>query len=226
MAHMLIAERDEAVAVALSDGLQDEGFSVVVARDGQETLELANTVDLGLMVLDVDLADMSGFEVCRRIRETGNQVPIIMLAERAKEFDLIQGLRLGADDFVSRPFSMLEMMARVEAVLRRVERLRPSAGAIRVGELTIDFERLEARLSNRPLDLTSREFEVLAYLVRRKGRTVGRDQLLKDVWKTKAILDTRTVDVHVAKLRKKIERGPGQPRYILTNRGLGYQFLG
>jgi len=223
---VLVVEDDDAMAVALRDGFQFEGYEVTLARDGLEGLRHAERSDPDLMVLDVMLPKLSGFDVCKRVRGNGGKVPIIMLTARGQEIDKVMGLRLGADDYVTKPFSFMELLARVEAVLRRADGGGTGPGCYSFGEVTVDFGRHEATRGGERLELSPREFDLLAYFVRRRGEVVSRDQLLDAVWGYTAIPFTRTVDTHIAKLRKKIEAVPGNPRHLLTVHRMGYKFVG
>jgi two-component system response regulator VicR len=227
--NVLIVEDDEAMSVALRDGFTFEGYAVAVARDGATGLRQAQQAQPDLLILDVMLPKLSGLDVCRRLREDGNAVPIIMLTARGQEIDKVLGLRLGADDYVTKPFSFLELVARTEAVLRRTTGdsgpERPLK-TIRFGEVLVDFEGHEARKGEEALELSPREFQLLDYFYRHRGQVVTREQLLDHVWGYDHIPFTRTVDTHIAKLRKKIEDQPSDPRWILTIHRLGYKFLG
>jgi len=227
---VLIVEDDEAMAVALRDGFDYEGYEVVTARDGAAGLERASRGAPDLIVLDVMLPKMSGLDVCKKLRACGDRVPIIMLTARGQEIDKILGLKLGADDYVTKPFSFLELFARAEAVLRRTgggTDGRPEAiESYRFGEVTIDFRRHEATKDGEPIELSPREFRLLEHFVAHRGEVVTRDHLLDAVWGYDTIPFTRTVDTHIAKLRKKIEDRPGDPRWIVTIHRVGYKFLG
>jgi DNA-binding response OmpR family regulator len=222
---VLIVEDDAAMVVALRDGFKYEGYAVQVARDGHAALRGVSESDPDLIILDVMLPKMSGLEICRQLRSLGHDVPIIMLTARGQEIDKVQGLKLGADDYVTKPFSFLELIARVEAVLRR-SRGRAAAEACRFGDVTLDFRRQEATRAGAPLELSSREFAILEYLVARRGEVVTREQLLQAVWGYESFPFTRTVDVHIAKLRRKIESDQMEPRFIVTVHRLGYKFTG
>lgn len=226
---VLIVEDDKAMSVALCDGLASEGFKVVCAANGEDGLSLAIERKPDLVILDVMLPRLNGLDVCRRLRAAGHDVPIIMLTARGQEADRVLGLKLGADDYVTKPFSFLELVARVEAVLRR----RPAKGqastdmeACEFGDVRIDFRRHEATKNGRQIVLSAREFLLLAYLVANRGAVVTREQLLDAVWGYDNMPFTRTVDTHVAKLRKKIEDDPANPRYLITFHRVGYKFLG
>jgi two-component system alkaline phosphatase synthesis response regulator PhoP len=223
MPRVLVVEDDEAMAVALKDGFEYEGFDVTVARDGETGLKQALGDKPELLIMDVMLPRMSGLDICKKIRAEGNTVPIIMLTARGQEIDKVLGLKLGADDYVTKPFSFMELMARVEAVLRRCTGTRSDLESYSFGDVTVNFKRMEATKKGTPLELTQREYKLLEYLIERKGQVVGREELLDAVWGYENIPYTRTVDVHIAKLRKKIE-GKGGPQYIVTVHRAGYKF--
>jgi DNA-binding response OmpR family regulator len=226
MPRVLIIEDDAAMAVALRDGFQYEGYEVVVAHDGVSGLRLARDAPPDLLILDVMLPQMSGHDVCREIRRDGNNVPIIMLTARGQEIDKVLGLKLGADDYVTKPFGFLELAARAEALLRRAAGRGTTLGECRFGDVTVNFERAEAHKSGEPLPLTSRELRLLRYFVEHRGHVVSREELLDAVWDYDNAPITRTVDMHVAKLRKKIESDPSDPRYIVSVHRMGYKFTG
>jgi len=226
---VLVVEDDQAMGVALVDGFTYEGWEVVLARDGAEGLRLARASCPEIMILDVMLPGMSGFDVCKKLRTEGNNVPIIMLTARGQEIDKVVGLRLGADDYVTKPFSFMELMARIEAVLRRAGGAPGAAGAsgnFTFGDVTVDFAHHEVKKGEERLDLTPRELKLLGFLIRHRGEVITRDQLLDAVWGYTTLPFTRTVDAHVARLRKKIEDAPEDPRYIVTVHRLGYKFAG
>jgi len=228
MSRVLVVEDDEAMAVALRDGFTYEGHEVSVARDGEAGLRMATDDPPDLMILDVMLPKMTGLEVCKKLRGEGSALPIIMLTARGQEIDKVLGLKLGADDYVTKPFSFMELMARVEAVLRRSQ---PGGGARRspvheFGNVTVDMDHHEATKDGKPLELTPREFRLLGYFLEHQGEVVSREQLLDAVWGYDTIPFTRTVDTHVAKLRKKIEDDPSDPQHLITVHRLGYKFVG
>ena len=224
---VLVVEDDEAMAVALHDGFAYEGYEVTVARDGETGLQLARESSPDLMILDVMLPKMTGLEVCKILRGEGSGLPIIMLTARGQEIDKVLGLKLGADDYVTKPFSFMELTARVEAVLRRTQ---PGGRTQRVehrfGDVTVDLDRHEATRAGEPLELTPREFRLLGYLLEHRAEVVTREELLDAVWGYDTIPFTRTVDTHIAKLRKKIEADPSDPQHIITVHRLGYKFVG
>jgi len=221
---VLIVEDDPAMARALRDGFEYEGYSVRVAADGDEGLRLAHENAVDLILLDVMLPRMSGLEICQQLRLANDDVPIILLTARSQESDKVQGLRLGADDYVTKPFGFEELVARVEAVLRR-PRSRPAAEQVCFGDVSVDFGRLRATRAGEPLELSPREFAILACLAARRGEVVTREQLLQEVWGYESLPTTRTVDMHIAKLRRKIEPAPGTPEHIVTIHGEGYRFV-
>ena len=222
---VLVVEDDPAMARALRDGFEYEGYAVRVAADGETGLELAREPGLDLIVLDVMLPRMSGLEICQRLRAARDDVPIILLTARSQESDKVQGLRLGADDYVTKPFGFGELVARVEAVLRRAQD-HPASELLRFGDVSVDFARLRATRAGEPLDLSPRELAILACLAARRGEVVTREQLLQEVWGYESLPVTRTVDMHIAKLRRKIEPAPNAPEYIVTVHGEGYRFVG
>ncbi len=225
---VLVVEDDEAMAVALRDGFAFEGYEVEVAGDGRSGLEHALAEPPPrLMILDVMLPRMSGLDVCRELRSEGNDLPIIMLTARGQEIDKVLGLKLGADDYVTKPFSFMELLARVEAVLRRYEGSHAGTPAsYRFGDLEVDFRHHRVSKGGRSIELTPRELRLLEYFVSHRGQVVSRDTLLESVWDYDATPFTRTVDTHIAKLRKKIEDTPSEPRFLVTVHRLGYKFLG
>lgn len=223
---MLIIEDDQAMAVALRDGFEYEGYEVMLAHDGAMGLQLASETEVDLIILDVMLPKLSGLDLCQQLRAKGNNVPIIMLTARGQESDKVRGLKLGADDYITKPFSFLELTARVEAVLRRAAKPTGQLERYEFGDITLNFKTFQATKANRPLELSPREFDLLRYLIEHRGEVVTRDQLLDAVWGYQHFPFTRTVDMHIAKLRKKIEETPSEPRYIITIHRLGYKFLG
>jgi DNA-binding response OmpR family regulator len=229
MARVLIVEDDEAMSVALGDGFRSEGYTVELSRDGEDGLRRATAAPPDLMILDVMLPKMTGLDVCKRLRNEGSPVPILMLTARGQEIDKVLGLKIGADDYVTKPFGFMELMARAEALLRRA---RSGGGRaetterLHFGDVEIDFTRHQARRNGDPLDLSPREFRLLHHFACHRGEVVTREQLLDSVWDYNAIPFTRTVDMHIAKLRKKIEPEPRDPRYLLTVHRIGYKFVG
>ncbi len=228
MPRVLIVEDDHAMAVALRDGFSYEGFEVDVADDGERGLELARSADTDLMILDLMLPKKSGLEVCKCLRDEGSTLPIIMLTARGQEIDKVLGLKLGADDYVTKPFSFMELRARVDAVLRRSapDSGRRGGGAHDFGSFSVDLDHHIAHKNGEEIALTPREFHLLDHFISHRGEVVTRDELLDNVWGYDTIPFTRTVDTHIAKLRKKIEDDPSDPRLIVTVHRLGYKFVG
>ncbi len=228
---MLVVEDDGNLLRALQYSLEREGYSVRTATDGESGLEAAREAQPSLVVLDVMLPNLDGFEVCRILRRDSG-VPVLMLTARGEEIDRVLGLELGADDYVVKPFSMRELLARVKAMLRR-SRMEAdgAAGAegrqvFRSGDLEVDVDGHAAALGGESLRLKPRVFELLALMIARKGRILSRDQILDHVWGHNYVGDSRTVDVHIRWLREKIEEDPGEPKRVITVRGVGYRFEG
>ncbi|HYP53735.1 MAG TPA: response regulator transcription factor [Pyrinomonadaceae bacterium] len=226
MRKVLIVEDDQAMAVALRDGFAYEGYTVQVARDGTTGLRMAGEKGLDLVILDVMLPRLSGLDVCKQLRSAGNTTPIIMLTARGQEIDKVLGLKTGADDYVTKPFSFLELMARVEAVLRRAAKPSERVESVQFGDVDVNFRNFEATKAGRPLELSPREFKMMKYFAEHRGEVVSRDQLLDNVWGYDGLPLTRTVDMHIAKLRQKIEDTPGDPHFIITVHRVGYKFTG
>lgn len=226
MATILIVEDEPDMATGLRDNLEFEGYEVRIARDGEEALASAAESAPDLMLLDLMLPRRNGLDVCREMRRRGMRVPIIMLTARGQETDKVVGLEIGADDYVTKPFSIRELMARVHVQLRRTVCENAAIEKFRFGEVELDFKLQHAARAGHRLHLTAREFDILKYFVRRRGETISRDELLDKVWGLRAYPLSRTVDNHIAKLRQKIERLPTEPEYLITVHGLGYKFLG
>ena len=224
---ILVVEDEPGLRRTLSGRLAGEGHLVEQASDGEAGLARASTDPFDLVVLNVMLPDRSGFEVCRELRRRGVETPVIMLGARGQVEDRVVGLRLGADDYLVKPFAMVELLARVEARLRReTPPARDAAEGYSFGDIDVDFRKAEVLRAGQPVTLSAKEFQLLRYLVRQRGATLSRDELLNEVWGYDAMPSTRTVDVHVAWLRRKLEPSPRRPQYILTRHGLGYKFVG
>jgi DNA-binding response OmpR family regulator len=222
---ILIIEDEPDMVLGLKDNFEFEGYEVLTASDGASGLERARTQKPDLVILDIMLPKLSGLEVCKTLRSEGFEAPIIMLTARGQEIDKVVGLELGADDYVTKPFSIRELLARVRAILRRTDGTKKRLSRYRFADLELDFETYRARKAGEPLDMSPREFELLRYLIERKGETVSRDRLLEDVWGYESYPSTRTVDTHIAKLRAKIGDSGSEPRHILTIHGMGYKFV-
>lgn len=225
MRRVLIIEDDQLTAIALSEGLASEGYETAIASDGATGLRLALERDFDIILLDLMLPKTSGFDVCQKIRQAGSRVPMIMLTARNLEIEKVQGLKLGADDYVTKPFSMLELTARLEAVLRRSSRQIESTERYQFGNISLDFKKYEATKGGAPLELSPREFSILKFLIEHRGEVIRREQLLDGVWAYNSFPTTRTVDTHIAKLRQKIEDFPNSPKYLITIHGVGYKFI-
>ncbi len=225
MTRILIVEDEESVLDPLELLLSKEGFTIETARDGREALEKFAKTNPDLILLDLMLPEVSGTEVCRQIR-TKSQVPIIMLTAKDTEVDKVVGLELGADDYVVKPYSKAELVARIKAVLRRnnADAFVNQGGSISAGPVVIDVERHQVSINDENIALPLKEFELLEFLVRNSGRVLTRTQLIDRVWGSDYFGDTKTLDVHVKRLRAKIEKDPATPVYIQTIRGLGYKF--
>ncbi|MER3475112.1 MAG: DNA-binding response regulator [Armatimonadota bacterium] len=223
---ILVVDDEQPLLDALQYALQREGFEVITATDSEEALQTFNEQNPDLVILDVMLPTRSGFEVCQILRRRSN-VPIIMLTAKGTEGDRVVGLEIGADDYVTKPFSMRELMARIKSVLRRASSPASPAGPIlKAGDLTLDVNRHEARLGNTVLNLSPKEFELLRFLIEHPGQVFSRQTLLDRVWGEEKYIEERTVDVHIHWLREKIEPDPRKPKYLLTVRGVGYKFRG
>jgi len=221
---ILLVEDEKTLAKALKFSLEKEGFAVAIAYDGEEATSALATDPPDLVVLDLMLPKLDGYEVCRRLRRTSD-VPIIMLTARNEDIDKILGLELGADDYMTKPFNMRELLARIKAILRRTGQL--DAGGrkmIRMGSLQVDLIRHRVTLEDRDVPLTAREYALLSFLASNPGRVYSREQLLEQVWGYDFCGDARTVDVHIRHLREKLEEKPAEPRYLLTAWGSGYKF--
>jgi two-component system alkaline phosphatase synthesis response regulator PhoP len=223
--NVLFVEDEEALRMTVGDRLRNEGYGVEYAANGDEGFEKATQLPFDLIILDVMLPKRSGFDVCKGIREAGLITPILMLTARGQTSDKVSGLKIGADDYVTKPFNMLELMARVEALMRRAP-IRPAAqtGALDFGAVHVDLVGTEATRDGKPVNLSAREFQLLRYFIEHRGATLSREELLKQVWGYSADVYTRTVDVHVASLRQKLEDDPKQPKHIVTVQGIGYKF--
>lgn len=226
---ILIVEDDQNLLATLKYNLLKEGYDVITAVDGAQAVEAARREKPELIILDVMLPKLTGFEVCRILRKEMT-IPILMLTAKTEEVDKIVGLEIGADDYMTKPFSMRELLARVRAILRRSEISKLQAAgeqkSLKIGDLEIDFGRHQAYYNGVPLELTPKEYDLLLFLARNKGLVFSREQLLDKVWGYDYAGNTRTVDVHIRRLRQKIENDPAHPRSLLTVRGAGYKLEG
>ena len=229
MSKILVVEDEPNMQIGLRDNLEFESFEVTVAKDGQEGLDQLLKATFDLVLLDVMMPKMSGFDVCKAARKEGVKTPIIFLTAKGEEIDKVLGLELGADDYITKPFSIRELVARVKAVLRRTEGAseeNEGPTELEVGKLKVDFSRYEAESGGESVKMSHKEFEVLLYLYKHKNEIVSRYQLLEDVWGYEATPTTRTVDNFILKLRQEIEENPNDPKFILTVHGAGYKMIG
>jgi two-component system alkaline phosphatase synthesis response regulator PhoP len=224
---VLLVEDEPGLVLTLTDRLESEGYEVGAAADGQSGLQRALRERWDVILLDVMLPGSSGFDVCRDLRQRGVSTPVIMLTARGQVVDKVLGLKLGADDYLTKPFDMLELTARIEVQLRRAASAAGTAATqYAFGEVSVDFRKAEVRRAGQVLDLSAREFLLLKYFIEHREATLTRDELLNEVWGYHSMPSTRTVDVHVAWLRQKIEPNPRHPQYVLTMHGMGYKFVG
>ncbi|PYT01854.1 MAG: DNA-binding response regulator [Acidobacteria bacterium] len=224
---VLLVEDEQGLVLTLTDRFRSEGFDVDVATDGKSGFEKALTGEHDLIVLDVMLPKKNGYDVCRDLRQKGIETPVLMLTAKGETIDKVLGLKLGADDYLTKPFEVIELLARIEALIRRSPHSSSgiSADSFRFGAVTIDFKRAEVSRDNEPIDLSAMEFKLLQHLIENRGVVHSRDQLLDAVWGYDAMPSTRTVDVHIAWLRQKLEANPKHPHFIQTVHGMGYKFV-
>jgi two-component system alkaline phosphatase synthesis response regulator PhoP len=223
---LLLVEDEPGLVLTLTDRLTREGYAVESSADGESGLERAAAEAFDLILLDVMLPRLSGFDLLRELRRRNVDTPVIMLTARGQVVDKVVGLKLGADDYVTKPFEMAELLARVEARLRRLPAIPHAVEGHQFGDVRIDFRRAEVTRGGTPMELSAREFQLLRYFIEHRGATLTREELLNEVWGYNSMPSTRTVDVHVAWLRQKVEPNPRHPQYILTVHGLGYKFAG
>ncbi len=227
MKRILIIEDDVAILRGLKDNLEYESYEVLTATDGEQGYGLIQEKKPDLIILDLMLPKMSGYEVCRKVRDEGLTIPILMLTARGEEMDRVVGLDLGADDYVTKPFSVPELLARIRAIIRRIQKAKTGdlPGELKFGEISIDFKCFEARKGEEILNMSRKEFGVLRLLAAREGEVVTRDELLDEVWGYDQYPTTRTVDNHIALIRNKIEDDPSKPLYLITVHGVGYKLV-
>ncbi len=224
MTKILIVEDDKDIALGLEEDLTHHGFQVETVGDGEKALRRSRECHWDLIILDLMLPRKDGFEVCKELRQDGIRTPIIMLTAKTHEAEKIFGLEIGADDYITKPFSPRELRARIHAVLRRTS--GETLETYQFGDCEVDFDRGEVRRSGKPIDLSALEFRLLTAFIRRRGRVLSREQLIDDAWGPAIIVTERVVDTHILNLRKKIEPVPAKPRYICSVRGMGYRFEG
>ena len=225
MTRVLVVEDDAAILRGLTDNLEAESYVVLTARDGETGYAILEQEEPDLVILDLMLPKLSGYEICQRARSNGMTVPILMLTAKGTESDRVLGLDLGADDYVTKPFSVRELLARVRALLRRGQSADTGPDELEFDDVVVDFKSFEARKGGEVIKLTRKEFATLRFLAGRRGDVVRRDELLREVWNYKRFPTTRTVDNHVASLRSKIEKDPSDPRHLLTVHGVGYKLV-
>jgi two-component system alkaline phosphatase synthesis response regulator PhoP len=224
---ILLVEDEQSLVLGITDRLVSEGYAVESALDGEAGLSAAAGGSFDLIILDVMLPEKSGFDVCRDLRQRGVNTPILMLTARDQVVDRVLGLKLGADDYLTKPFEMMELLARVEALLRRTRTtVDLDAGGYSFGDVEVDFRGAEILRGGEPVDLSALEYKLLRYFIEHRGEILSRDRLLDEVWGYDASVYSRTVDQHVAALRRKLEPNPSRPRFLVTLHGLGYKFLG
>jgi two-component system, OmpR family, alkaline phosphatase synthesis response regulator PhoP len=224
---VLLVEDEPGLVLTLGDRLRSDGYEVAVAIDGPAGLDRATREPWDVILLDVMLPGANGFDICRDVRQRGVTTPIIMLTARGQTIDKVLGLKLGADDYLTKPFEMMELSARIDVQLRRVASASSAAPSqFRFADISVDFRRADVWRDGEPLDLSAREYLLLKYFIEHRGATLTRDELLNEVWGYQSMPSTRTVDVHVAWLRQKVEPNPKRPQFILTVHGLGYKFAG
>jgi two-component system, OmpR family, alkaline phosphatase synthesis response regulator PhoP len=223
---ILVIEDDPSITMGLELNLRAEGYRVILAHDGEEGLAKARKEEIDLLILDVMLPRLNGFEVLRMLRGEGNEIPVLMLSARGAEMDKVMGLELGAEDYVTKPFGLAELLARVRAILRREGKARGTRGQVfRTGELEINADTRQVLRDGKPVELTATEFDVLLCLVEAKGRVLSREQIQAHVWGPDHHGTTRTVDNFLLQLRSKLEVDSGEPRHLVTVRGVGYRFV-
>ncbi len=223
--HILIVDDESNMRRGLRDNLEFEGYEVSEAVDGINALEALKKTQPDLIVLDVMMPNLSGFEVCKQLRKDGNEIPIILLTAKGEEIDKVLGLEMGADDYVQKPFSIRELIARIKAILRRSDHSMKSDSILSVGELTVDFKKYIALKNEKEEKLSHKEFEILQYLLDHQGEIVDRYELLKNVWGYNEQPTTRTVDNFIVRLRQKVEIDPSNPKHIITVHGSGYKLI-
>lgn len=226
MGKILIVEDEESILIPLEDNLRLEGYEVSSAKDGLQGLSMARERSYDLIVLDIMLPKMNGFEVCRQIRQSRITTPILVLTAKSQEIDKVLGLELGADDYVTKPFSPRELLARVKALIRRATQPQQGIDLYRFGDVEVDFIKYEAKKNGKPIYLTALEFALLHFLIKHRDEVMSRDAILDEVWGENVFIAPRTVDKHISQLRKKVEDDPENPRHIIGVRGVGYKFTG
>jgi DNA-binding response OmpR family regulator len=224
MEKILIIEDEERILMGLEDDLKIEGYQISSATDGLKGFAMSKEQPWDLIILDIMLPKMNGFEVCKQLRQAGITTPVLMLTAKSQEIDKVLGLEIGADDYVTKPFSPRELIARVNAIIRRTRLNQPGIDKYTFGNMDIDFKKYEARKGGQPISLTALEFALLHFLINHKDQVVNRDSILNNVWGNSVYVYPRTIDTHIANLRKKIEDDPENPKFIIGVRSVGYKF--
>lgn len=225
MKRILIIEDDPAILTGLADSLKEEHYDVLTAEDGEEGFQKGGKENIDLIILDLMLPSKNGMEICRELRTKGISIPILMLTSKKEEMDKVLGLEIGADDYVTKPFSIRELIARIKALLRRNIEIKKRIDVFSFGKISLDFKKLEALKNNIPIELSATEFNLLRYFIEREGEVITRHQLLDDVWGYESFPTTRTIDNFILSIRKKIEDTPSNPKHLLTVHKAGYKFV-
>jgi len=225
MKKILIVEDEKDMVTGLKFNLEARDYTIITAYDGDSGYQKAISEKPDLVILDLMLPKRNGYEVCKLLKEEVPDLPIIMLTAKSQEAEIVTGLELGADDYITKPFSVLELLARIKAVFRRVRSGSDIPEVYRIGDLEINFKKYQAHRKGKPLKLTPREYELLSFFVKRQGEIISRNELLNQIWGYDSFPNTRTVDAHIAKLRQKIEDNPEDPKLIITVHGMGYKLL-
>jgi len=225
MKTILIIEDEHDMVEGLKFNLEARDYSVIAAYDGESGYKMALSEKPDLVILDLMLPKLNGYEVCKILKKEIPELPIIMLTAKSQEAEIVTGLELGADDYITKPFSVLELLARISALFRRIKSDPGLPEVHHCGDLEINFKKYQASRNGKPLKLSPREYEILGYFIERQGEIISREELLKEIWGYEHSPDTRTVDAHIVKLRQKIEDKPDEPKLIITIHGIGYKFL-
>lgn len=221
---ILIVEDDPGIQMSIKDEFESEGYHVFAANDGEKGLKMIKEQKPDLIILDIMLPGLDGYEVCKKLRREGDNTPIIMLTVKDKEIDKVLGLEFGADDYVTKPFSLRELLARVKSIFRRIEDHPTDISSCSIGEIELDFKKYEAKKKDQKIDFTPLEFYMLRLFVMKKGQVITRDDFLDQIWgENNLVVSSRTIDSHIANIRKKIEEDPSNPKFITSIRGVGYK---
>lgn len=225
MKTILVIEDDISILKGLNDTLEYEGYVVIQETNGIKGMELALKKEIDMILLDIMLPGMNGYEICRKLKKEKPELPIIMISARASEMDKVSGLDIGADDYVTKPFSVPELVARIRAIFRRMVQIKDISNKYSFGNISLDFKKFQAFRNNQEIILSSREFAIMEYFIRHEGEAIHRQDLLSDVWGYQSTPNTRTVDNFVLNLRKKLEENPSKPKHIISIKGIGYRFI-